>query len=131
MIQRIQTLYLLAAAILSALAAFVLPMLSHEGAAISANYSTYVFAGYGMAMASFSGAILFYTNRGMQLFLVRLGMFDNLMILGGMIFALKELEGATASWGAVVPFLSILLAFLASKGIRADQKKVSSYDRLR
>ncbi|MEY2962953.1 MAG: hypothetical protein RL754_214 [Bacteroidota bacterium] len=131
MIQRIQTLYLLAASFVSALAAFNFPMYSVGETSFDSQSTGLAFAGFGFAMAAFSGAILFFNNRKVQLFLVRLGMFDNLLVLGALIMAIQGIEGAQASWGVVAPFLNIVLAFFASKGIRADEKVVKSYDRLR
>ena len=51
MIQRIQTLYLFAAAILSALAAFVLPMYALDGASFAATANASTFGGFGGSMA--------------------------------------------------------------------------------
>lgn len=130
MIQRIQTLYLFAAAILSALAAFVLPMYALEGATFAATANASTFGGFGGSMALFSGSILLYNNRNLQLLIVRLGMLVSLVVLGALIWIIQS-EGAAASWGFVVPFVNIVLAFLASKGIQKDEAKVRSLDRLR
>jgi hypothetical protein len=81
-------------------------------------------------MALFSGSILLYKNRNLQLLIVRLGMLVSLLVLGALIWIIQG-EGASASWGVVVPFINIVLAFMASKGIQKDEKKVRSLDRLR
>lgn len=130
MIQRIQTLYLFAAAILSALAAFVLPMYVLDGASYASTANASTFGGFGASMALFSGSILLYNNRNLQLLIVRLGMLMSLLVLGALIWIIQG-EGASAGWGVVVPFINIVLAFMASKGIQKDEKKVRSLDRLR
>jgi hypothetical protein len=130
MIQRIQTLYLFAAAILSALAAFVLPMYVLDGASFAATANASTFGGFGGSMALFSGSILLYSNRNLQLLIVRLGMLSSLLVLGALIWIIQG-QGASAAWGVVVPFINIVLAFMASKGIQKDEKKVRSLDRLR
>ena len=130
MIQRIQTLYLFAAAIFSAFAAFLLPMYVLDGISSAATANASTFGGFGGSMALFSGAILLYGNRKMQLIIVRLGMLVNLLVLGALIVIIQG-EGASASYGVVVPFLNVVFAFLASRGIQQDEAKVRSLDRLR
>ncbi|HCP41774.1 MAG TPA: hypothetical protein DIT65_08255 [Cryomorphaceae bacterium] len=130
MIQRIQTLYLFASAILSALAVFVLPMYDLDGVTFAATANASTFSGFGGSMALLSGSILLYNNRNLQLLIVRLGMLTSLVVLGALIWIIQD-EGATASWGVVVPFINIVLAFMASKGIQKDEAKVRSLDRLR
>jgi hypothetical protein len=82
-------------------------------------------------MATFSGSILMYQKRSFQLLLVRLGMLSSLIVLGLLIKEITSTEGASASYGAVVPMLNIVLAFLASRGIQKDEAKIKSLDRLR
>ena len=130
MIQRIQTLYLFVAAILSALSAFVLPMYSLDGDSFAATANAATFGGFGASMAFFSGSILLYKNRSLQLLIVRLSMVICLLVLGALIYIIQG-NGASADWGVVIPFLNIVLAFMASKGIQKDQAKVRSLDRLR
>jgi hypothetical protein len=58
-------------------------------------------------------------------------MLSALAAMGFIIQAILVTEGAAARWGAAAPFLSIVFAYLASKGIQKDEKKVRSLDRLR
>jgi small-conductance mechanosensitive channel len=131
MIQRIQTIYLFAAGLISSLAAFVLPMYEVGGEAVASTGSMWIFFLFGWCMATFSGAILFFSKRNFQLLLVRLGMLSSLVVLALLIVEIRGTEGAKAAYGVVVPMVNIILAFLASKGIQADEKKVRSLDRLR
>jgi len=130
MIQRIQTLYLFVAAIISAVSTFFLPIYELKGEAMASTAHAGTFGGFGACMALFSGAILLYNNRNVQLLVVRIGMLVSLIILGYLIYLINSLN-ATASWGAIMPFIQVVLAFMASKGIQNDEKKVRSLDRLR
>jgi small-conductance mechanosensitive channel len=131
MIQRIQTLYLFVAAILSSLAAFVFPMYVVDENVFRATDSMWLFFTFGWAMATFSGAILMFQKRSFQLLLVRIGMLSSLIILGLLIREIMNAEAASATYGVVVPMLNIILAFLASRGIQKDEAKIKSLDRLR
>lgn len=130
MIQRIQTLYLFGAAVLSALGAFFLPMYAIEELTHYSTANPGTFGGFGLCMALFSGAILLYGNRKLQLLIVRLGMLGALFVLGYLIYIIRDL-GATALWGVVAPSITIVLAFMASRGIQKDEAKIKSLDRLR
>ena len=130
MIQRIQTVYLFAAAIISAVSAFFLPMYQMDGVSYAATAHAGTFGGFGACMALFSGAILLYNNRNLQLLVVRLGMLSSLVVLAYLIYIITG-STKTASWGAIMPFVQVVFAFLASKGIQKDEKKVRSLDRLR
>ena len=125
MIQRIQTLYLFCAAIISTLGAFILPLYATTSEVFRATAGMYTFLTFGLGMSLFSGAVLLYSNRKFQLIVVRLGMLSALAAMGFIIQAILATEGAAA------PFLSIVFAYLASKGIQKDEKKVRSLDRLR
>ncbi len=102
--------------------------LDGESFAATANAST--FGGFGALMAFFSGSILLYKNRNLQLLIVRLGMVICLFVLGALIWIIQG-NGASADWGVVIPFINVVLAFMASKGIQKDEAKVRSLDRLR
>jgi|TARA_B100000497_G_C7667981_1_gene402875 hypothetical protein len=130
MIQRIQTLYLFVAAILSALSAFVLPMYSLDEITLEATANAATFGGFGGSMAFFSGAILLYRNLKLQLLIVRLSMVLSLLVLGALIWIIQG-NGGSAALGVVIPFVNIVLAFMASKGIQKDEAKLRSLDRLR
>jgi hypothetical protein len=131
MIQRIQTLYLFCAAIISTLGAFILPLYATESEVFRATAGMYTFLTFGLGMSLFSGAVLLYGNRKMQLIVVRIAMLSALAAMGFIIQAVLATPGASASWGAAAPFACIVFAYLASKGIQKDEDKVRSLDRLR
>ena len=78
----------------------------------------------------FSGAILLYRNLKLQLLIVRLSMVLSLLVLGALIWIIQG-NGSSAALGVVIPFVNIVLAFMASKGIQKDEAKLRSLDRLR
>lgn len=131
MIQRIQTLYLFGAGIVSTLGAFFLPLYQLGEQSFKATAAASTFGLFGLCMTLFSGSILLYQNRKIQLLVVRLGMLAALATLAAIIVKIQGTDDASASWGAAAPFLSIVFAFFASKGIRKDEEKVRSLDRLR
>lgn len=131
MIQRIQTLYLFLAAILSTLGAYFLPMYGTETETFAATASMYTFLLFGVNMVLFSLSILMYKRRPAQLLLVRLGMLSALAVQFQLIYQIMSVEGAAAKFGVIVPFITVILAFMASKGIQKDEEKIRSLDRLR
>ena len=81
--------------------------------------------------------IFLYQFRILQM---RLCVFNILLMFGlaGMIYfltkiTLKQWNGQESLflWPIVLPFISIILTFLAFKGIQKDEKLVRSYDRIR
>lgn len=131
MIQRIQTLYIFTAAVLSSLAAFFLPMYSVGEVVMFATDSKWIWFTFGWSMTIFSAAILLYQKRSFQLLLVRLGMLCSLIVLGLLINEISAIENAAATYGSVVPMLNVIFAFLASRGIQKDEAKIKGQDRLR
>jgi hypothetical protein len=142
MIQRIQTIYLLIAAILIGLV-FALPV-----AQISANGQNYVLTSSGslhggilihnwvalVILIVHAIAIFSFKKRKNQikvvvaaiiLLVVQLGLFC--------YFAYIQLSNATVEWklAAVFPLLAIIFDFLAIRTIRKDEALVRSLDRIR
>jgi len=80
-------------------------------------------------------AIFAYKNRKFQMHLCQLCM---LLMLGWYIVAIVfsrvlPTDGniLTFSWGFTLPFLSMVMYFLAKRGIMADEKLVRSSERFR
>lgn len=131
MIQRVQTLYLFAASILSTAGAFFAPIYTVDTAVEKATIAPWTFGLFGLCMSLFSLSILLYKNRKTQLLLVRLGMLAALGELAAILILIKNTAGAQATWGAVLPMVILVAAVLASRGIQKDEQTVRSYDRLR
>ncbi len=145
MIQRIQTVYLLCASLLSGIAVlFVNFGQSNEGDVINFvdffNYESNILltaAGilfYLSSLLSFI-AIFLYQKRTKQVFLGKINLAINLLIIFMLIYYLQSLSGeiliSVKGIGVAIPLLSSVLILLANKAIRKDDNLVKSVDRLR
>lgn len=147
MIQRIQSIFLLLAA-LSAFGLFALPFASTDSAAPNSDYFTdalftiqdsigllALFGGAGLlAIAS----IFLYKNRKTQLLAVRFSIIFNIigLILALILFyndsdAIADEVGVNDELGLYLPIAFIIFALLAQRYIGKDEKLVRSMDRLR
>ena len=86
-----------------------------------------------VALLSF-GTIFLFKKRMLQ---IRLTIFSSVVLVGyylalvAYIFMLAENTSFTPSWTICLPFASIILNWLAIRGIGADEALVKAYDRLR
>ena len=149
MIQRIQSVYLLAVTIL-----MIVCMCSPVGSVIANTQEiselsnlaitfpdgTKDFAPWALfaillivALLSF-GTIFLFKKRMLQ---IRLTIFSSVMLIGyyltlvATIFMLADETSFTPSWSICLPFVGIVLNWLAIRGIGADEALVKAYDRLR
>jgi hypothetical protein len=136
MIQRIQTIYLFLAAIVSG----VLIWLAEH--AINGEGNEFVGMNEGVYYSLFMGsaslsviAIFLFRNRQLQTVVNRLNLLLNLFILSVYVYQSLIMSGETAvsekGIGMFIPILSIVLIVLANKAIRKDEQLVKSADRLR
>lgn len=149
MIQRIQTLYLLAVTIL-----MIVCMCNPVGSIIAStneisefgnlsitlpdgtkDYATWALFAILMVVAILSFTTIFlFKKRMLQ---IRLTIFSSVVLIGyylalvAYIFMLAENTTFTPSWLICLPFVSIILNWLAIRGIGADEALVKAYDRLR
>ena len=149
MIQRIQSVYLLVVTIL-----MVVCMCSPVGSIIAdtqeisefgnlcitlpdgtKDYAPWALFVILLIVAVFSfGTIFLFKKRMLQ---IRLTIFSTIMLVGyymalvAMIFMLAEGTSFTPSWTICLPFVGIILNWLAIRGIGADEALVKAYDRLR
>ncbi len=136
MIQRIQTLFLILAALVSGGLIFVFELwTTPEGVKIFANNINYVFALFlGSAVLSII-SIGMYKNRKSQFMLGRLNIILNFFLLGLFVYQSLNLSGETVvsekGIGIFLPIVSIVLLALANKAIKKDEDLVKSVDRLR
>lgn len=150
MIQRIQSVYLLmAAVIMSFLFLPAFPFASDEAPSDQKGiFADGVFNTYDniIMLSIISGIILLiliniflYKNRKSQMLLSRIVIFLILstIVIGGFLFyqnidnRQSELSHVNAKLGLFVPIISILLVWFANKYIKKDDKLVRSMDRLR
>lgn len=149
MIQRIQTVYLLIVAIL-----MVVMMSLPVGNFVAADYTATVFDN--LSLVSPDGTvdyalwamfallmlvavialvtIFLYKKRMVQ---IRLTIFNIILLLGyygtlvTFVFMLKGENSFTPSWTVILPFISIILDWLAIRAIGKDEMLVRAYERLR
>lgn len=143
MIQRIQTLWLLFASLISGLL-FIFPLYQYSNAAetnriIGAKneYALLLIAGIMTLLSMF--AIFMYSNRKLQKRLIWVGILASVSFVVMMLMKVDTIRKVSMGNireeyllpGPLLPILSIILLFLAFKGIRKDEKLLKSVDRLR
>ncbi len=149
MIQRIQTIYLLAVTIL-----MVICMCNPIGSIIAGtneisefsnlsitlpdgtvDYSPWALFAILLVVSILSFITIFlFKKRMLQ---IRLTIFSSVMLIGyymalvAYIFMLAEETSFSPSWTICIPFIGVILNWLAIRGIGADEALVKAYDRLR
>ena len=149
MIQRIQSVYLLVVTIL-----MIICMCNPVGSIIAStneisefgnlcitlpdgtkDYAPWALFAILMVVAILSFVTIFlFKKRMLQ---IRLTIFSSIMLIGYYLalvaLALMLAEGTsfTPSWTICLPFIAIVLNWLAIRGIGADEALVKAYDRLR
>lgn len=136
MIQRIQSVYLFFAFLMSAVLPFVFYLWKLENGQLfyfmeSISYT--ILLGLSSTLAILS--LLTYKKRQQQFVMNRLNMILNLILLGLFVYRTLNLPGETPvsekGIGMFLPILSILLLVLANRAIKKDEDLVKSVDRLR
>ena len=149
MIQRIQSVYLLAVTIL-----MIVCMCNPVGSIIAGtngisefgnlsitlpdgtkDYAPWALFAILLVVAILSLVTIFlFKKRMLQ---IRLTIFSSVVLigyylaLGALIFMLAEETSFTPSWTVCLPLVAIILNWLAIRGIGADEALVKAYDRLR
>lgn len=151
MIQRIQTVYLLIVAVLSVVMMF-LPVGSFVGADYSvppveftnlavitadgtADYAPWALFVLLVAITVIAAITIFlYKKRMLQ---IRLTVFNCVLLVGyyatliTFVFMLKGDCRYVPSWSVCLPFVSLVLSWLAIRAIGKDEMLVKAYERLR
>jgi len=136
MIQRIQTLFLAAVAILSILAAFFIKSLAQNEESSIFELSVQMDRITFFIAAIFAVISIFLYKKRINQFIVnRLNIILNLFLLGFFVYRSLKLSGESllsqkGIW-IIVPLISIVLLILANKAIKRDEDLVKSVDRLR
>ncbi|WP_339883045.1 DUF4293 domain-containing protein [Polaribacter vadi] len=143
MIQRVQTIYLLLASIVSGGLIFVFNLWNtiKEKIFVVDLFSREVFTLKVIPFMFIMSAILslvtifLFKNRKLQFVLGRIIIMINLFLLGLLIYLSLNLSGETTvsekGIGMFLPILAILLVVLANKAIKKDEDLIKSVDRLR
>uniref|UniRef100_UPI0040495367 DUF4293 domain-containing protein n=1 Tax=Gelidibacter sp. TaxID=2018083 RepID=UPI0040495367 len=136
MIQRIQTVYLIIAAIISAGLIFVFHLWTNntEVPVFAKDNVTYLALFLGSAVLSLV-TIMNYKNRKFQFVLGRLNIILNFILLGLFVYQSLNVSGeadvSEKGIGILLPIFSIVFLVLANKAIKKDEDLVKSVDRLR
>jgi hypothetical protein len=135
MLQRIQSLYLLIAAVCSGVLSHILSLWVVSGLAEFAIDSIqYYILFQGSALLSLISIFLFKT-RQTQFVLGRLNIILNLILLGLFVYRLLTISGEPANSekgiGLLLPIFTIVLLVVSNKAIKKDEALVKSVDRLR
>ena len=136
MIQRIQTIYLLLSAAVSAGLIFVLHLWTNSKEIQVFAKDEYLYLGLFLGSAVLSLISIFtFKNRKFQFVLGRLNIILNFILLGFFVYQLLMPPGEShiseKGVGIFIPILSIVLLVLANKAIKKDEDLVKSVDRLR
>ena len=144
MIQRIQSLYLLSAFLISGvLSFFVLLWVNYKGLQyylmdlINEDSWEFISVPIGFIISSVLSllAIIKFNDRKLQVKLNRLNLVTNLYLLGVFVYLLLSLSGenfiSVKGIGLFLPVIVIILLVLANKAIQKDEELVKSVDRLR
>ena len=137
MIQRIQSIYLLVAAIIMGALPFVFPLetdSSNNKQVFFTDHLTDMLLFFSSAALSLITIFLF-KNRQLQFVLGRLNIILNLILLGLFVYHSLSVSGGVATpekgIGMFLPIFSIVFLVLANKAIKKDEDLVKSVDRLR
>ena len=127
MIQRIQSIYLFIAALISGVLIFFVSLWSNEVILALAMF-------LGSAVLSLVTIFLF-KNRKLQFVLGRVNILLNFFLLGVFVYwtltVPGEMEISEKGIGMFIPVLSIVFLVLANKAIKKDEDLVKSVDRFR
>lgn len=141
MIQRIQTVWLLLAAIIAFTYTQVPLFTGTLPDAVEIRFlpteDLLLFAlavAVGLLAAT---AIFLFKNRSLQMKLCFFGLLGSIALIALEVFKLESfktdnaLTKGTYAWGSLLPILLVVFFILAWRGIRRDQKLIKSLDRLR
>ncbi len=136
MLQRIQSLYMLASAIVTGGLPFVFELWTDKNKVDVFFTSSIVFISLFVLSTVLSFySILNFKKRQHQFVLNRLNMIFNFILLGFFVYRSLNLSGETMvsekGIGMFLPAISIVLLVLANKAIKKDEELVKSVDRLR
>ena len=136
MLQRIQTLYLLASGLSMATLYLWFPLVQDAaGNAVIERDEPFVFGLIFISIGLTIISILTFKKRQMQFVLNRLNIISNFVLLGVFVYRSLTLSGETLvsekGIGVLLPIISIVLLAMANRAIKKDEDLVKSVDRLR
>jgi hypothetical protein len=137
MLQRIQTVYLLLAFVVTGVLPFFIPLwtMTDGKAYLFMQNQVYVVL-FGLSTTLSLLSIISYKKRQNQFVIGRLNIILNLILLGLFVYRSLNISGETLAVsekgiGMFLPIVAIVLLVLANKAIKKDEDLVKSVDRLR
>ena len=137
MIQRIQTIYLILAFIITGVLSLVFSLWTLEGGKeyFARDNQVYTIL-FGLSTAISIYSIISFKKRQTQFVANRLNMILNLILLGLFVYHSLNVSGEAVSVsekgiGMFLPILAVVFLVLANKAIKKDEDLVKSVDRLR
>ena len=137
MIQRIQTVYLILALVVTGVLPFVFPLWTLSDAKAEFFMSSQLYSIlFGLSTSLSLLSMLFYKKRQHQFVIGRLNIILNLILLGLFVYRSLNLSGESVAVsekgiGMFLPIIAIVFLVLANKAIQKDEDLVKSVDRLR
>jgi cell division protein FtsW (lipid II flippase) len=137
MIQRIQTIYLLLAFLVTGVLLFFVPLwTTNNGKPFYFMQDQVYTILLGLSTMLTIISIISYKKRQNQFVMGRLNIILNLILLGLFVYRSLNLSGEAATVsekgiGMFLPIVAIVLLVLANKAIKKDEDLVKSVDRLR
>jgi hypothetical protein len=137
MIQRIQTIYLILAFVVTGILPFLFPlwtMTDGKDYFFMQNQVYVILLGLSTSLSVLT--IVTYKKRQNQFVMGRLNIILNLILLGLFVYRSLNVSGETVlvsekGIGMFLPIIAIVLLVLANKAIKKDEDLVKSADRLR
>lgn len=136
MLQRIQTIYLLLAALVAGILPFFLSLYAdNQGNRVFAKEDVLVLSLFLVSVVLSVITIFLFKKRQNQFVLGRLNILLNFVLLGVLVYRSQILSGGAAALekgiGMAIPLVSIVFIAFANKAIKRDEDLVKSVDRLR
>lgn len=135
MIQRIQTVYLALAFLVTGALPYVFPLWAIQGKPVYFMENMLYTVLFGLTTVLSLLSIFFYNKRQHQFVLGRLNILSNVILFGLLVYRMLTLSGGTTvpekGIGLVLPIVAIVFVALANKAIKRDEELVKSADRLR
>ncbi len=136
MLQRIQTVYLILALLVTGVLPFVFPLWIIDGKDFYFMQDMIYTALFGLSTVLSLISIISFKKRQNQFVMGRLNIILNLILLGLLVYRSLNLSGETPvvsekGIGMFLPIVAIVFLVLANKAIKKDEDLVKSVDRLR
>lgn len=135
MIQRKQSIYLLLASLVSGVSVWVFNLWKTTTDWIQAHDDWIVLLLFLISSLLSLATIFLFKKRALQMRLGRLNILLNISLIGYLAYSLSTLPGGFSDSekgiGLFIPFVSIVLLFIANRYIKKDEELVKSVDRFR